>query len=68
MREFFLAAISPAGLKTVAVCLAIEAAILLVFFLFTDSWISSMWVSFVLVGPISFYLSAPIYRHFKGHA
>ena len=62
MRIFFSKAFPPAGLRTLAICLLIEALLLTVLYLFTSSVAGSVILSVFIFGPVSLFVAAPIYR------
>jgi len=54
---------STALLWTVAACVLLEAVALLVFRLIAETWAEAVFVSLIVVGPVSIWIAKPFYRY-----
>ena len=52
-----------AALQTACICASIEAFIVLVLGTLMDSYLGAAVVSMLVLGPLSFWIAAPIYRY-----
>jgi hypothetical protein len=53
-----------AALQTACICIAVEAVIVLLLGTFMNSYLGAAGVSFLILGPVSWWLAPPIYGYF----
>ena len=65
MNSFLAKVLSSPGLRTIGVCVGLEALVMALLYYVTRSLVGSIIISVVALGPLSLFIALPVYRHFS---